>query len=79
MTLLFYYLPDIAFFIIIASSIMEFFVGGLNLRTLMSQFRKTKLRQPIGQRLSNIRTQQKKFQSDQSYSYIMRKVWYHQI
>ena len=33
----------------------------------------------MGQRLSNIRTQQKEFQSGQSYSYMMRKVWYHQI
>ena len=45
----------------------------------LSQFRKAKLRQPTGKRLSNVRTQQKKFQSGQSYSYIMRKVWYHQI
>ena len=31
---------------------------------------------PTGQRLSNVGTQQKKNQSSQSYSYIMRKVWY---
>jgi hypothetical protein len=39
----------------------------------------SKPRQPIGQRLSNVRVQQKRFQLGQSYSYIMRKVWYHQI
>ena len=38
----------------------------------------TKLRQPTGQRHSNIRMQQKN-QSGQSYSYNLRKVWYHQI
>ena len=36
--------------------------------------RKAILRQPTGQRLSNVRTQQKKIQSVQSYYYIMRKV-----
>ena len=47
----------------------------------LSQFSFSKLRQPIGQRLSNVRTQhnKQKFQFGQSYSYIMRKVWYHQI
>ena len=39
----------------------------------------SKLRQPTGERLSNVRTQQKNIQFCQSYSYIMRKVWYHQI
>ena len=48
----------------------------LSLPCWLSQFRKAKLRQPTGQRLSNVRTQQKNFQSGQSYSYIMRKVWY---
>ena len=38
----------------------------------------SKLRQPTGQRLSNVRNKLK-FQLGQSYSYIMRKVWYHQI
>ena len=45
----------------------------------LSHFRKAKLRQPTGQRLSKVRTQQKKIQLGQSYSYIMRKVWYHKI
>jgi hypothetical protein len=45
----------------------------------LSQFRKAEQRQPTGQRLSNVRMQQKKIESGQSYSYIMRKVWYHQI
>ena len=36
----------------------------------LSQFRKAKC---------NVRMQQKKIQLGQSYSYIMRKVWYHQI
>ena len=36
--------------------------------------------QPTRQRLSNVRAQQKtKIQLGQSYCYIMRKVWYHQI
>ena len=37
------------------------------------------LRHPTGQRLSNVRVQQKKIQLGQSYSYVMRNVWYHQI
>ena len=37
------------------------------------------LRQPTGQRISKVRKQQKKFQFCQSYSYVNRKVWYHQI
>ena len=44
----------------------------------LSQFSFSKLRQPTGQRQSNVRKQQKKIMG-QSYSYIMRKVWYHKI
>ena len=44
----------------------------------LSQFSFSKLRQPTGQGQSNVRMQQKN-QLGQSYSYIMRKVWYHQI
>ena len=51
----------------------------LSLPCWLSQFSFSKLRQSTGQRQSNVRTQQKKFQSGQSYSYIMRKDWYHQI
>ena len=39
----------------------------------LSQFRKAKVRQPTGQRLSNVRVQQKKFQLGQSYSYIKKE------
>ena len=42
-------------------------------------FRKAKLRQPTGQRLSNIRGQQKKSIEPFLFLYYMRKVWYHQI
>ena len=45
----------------------------------LSQFSFSKLRHPIGQRLSNVRTQQTKISLGQSYSYVMRKVWCHQI
>ena len=38
-----------------------------------------KLRQPTGQRISNVRKQHFFFQFCQSYSYVNRKVWYHQI
>ena len=38
-----------------------------------------KLSKPTGQRISKIRKQQQKFQFCQSYSYVNRKVWYHQI
>ena len=37
------------------------------------------LRQPTGQRISKVRKQQFFFQFCQSYSYVNRKVWYHQI
>ena len=37
------------------------------------------MRQPTGQRISKVRKQQKEFQYCQSYSYVNRKVWYHQI
>ena len=37
------------------------------------------LRQPTGQRISKVRKQQKKIQFCQSYSFVNRKVWYHQI
>jgi hypothetical protein len=50
----------------------------LSLPCWLSQLRKAKLRQPTGQRQSNIKKQQKK-QLGQSCSYIMRKVWCHQI
>ena len=45
----------------------------------LSQFRKAKLREPTGQRLNNVRAQQKRIQLGQSYSYLMRKFWHHQI
>ena len=51
----------------------------LSLPCWMSQLNFSKLRQPTGQRLSNVRRQQKKLQLCQSYSYVTRKVWYHQI
>ena len=51
----------------------------LSLLCWLSQYRKAKLRQPTGQRLSNVRVQRKKIQLGHSYSYINRKVWYHQI
>ena len=38
-----------------------------------------KLTQLTGQKISKVRKQQKKFQFCQSYSYVNRKVWYHQI
>ena len=38
-----------------------------------------KLSKPTGQKISKVRKQQKKFQFCQSYSYVNRKVWYHQI
>ena len=37
------------------------------------------MRQPTGQRISKVRKQQKQFQFCQSYSYVNRKVWCHQI
>ena len=45
----------------------------------LSQFSFSKLRKPTGQRLSNFRTQVTKISVCQSYSYTMRKFWYHQI
>ena len=51
----------------------------LSLPCWLSQFRKAKLTQPTGQRHSNVGTQQKEIKSGQSYSYIMRKVWYYRI
>ena len=42
-------------------------------------FENLKLRQPTGQRISKVRKQQKEFQFCQSYSYVNRKVWCHQI
>ena len=51
----------------------------LSLTCWLSQFSFSKLRQPTGQILCNVRVQQKKIQLGQSYSYIMRKVWHHQV
>ena len=48
-------------------------------RSKNPKFRKAKLRQPTKQRQSNVRTHQKNFQPGQSYSFIMKKVCYHQI
>ena len=38
-----------------------------------------KLSKPTGQKISKVRKQQKKIQFCQSYSYVNRNVWYHQI
>ena len=62
--------------------LIEFFLSFPDVAKLLpcwqSQFSFSKLRQPTGQRLSNVRTQQKN-QLSQSYTYVMRKVWHHQI
>ena len=52
-----------------------------NLSCLEFKFDDTRvlLSQPKGQKISNVRKQQFFFQFCQSYSYVNRKVWYHQI
>ena len=75
-------MPDFPHNIRIRLARLNFFLSrdvAKSLPCWLSQFRKAKLRQPTGQRLSNVGMQQKKIQLGQSYSYIMRKVWYHQI
>ena len=46
----------------------------------LSQFGFSKLREPTGQRLCNVRTQQKKINgANLIFILRIRKVWYHQI